>query len=69
MKAKQQKTGGVKRRERRDAKKMEEGEVRVQQGRNETYQNPICASFNPDWKGGGVKGQGCIIDELAVCDT
>lgn len=46
---------------------MEEGEVRVQQGRKETYQNPISSSFNPDW--GGVKGQGCIIDELAVCDT
>lgn len=65
MKAKQQKTGGVKRRERRDAKKMEEGEVRVQQGRNETCQNPISTSFNPDLWGGG---QGCIIDELAVCD-
>lgn len=50
---------GVKRREKRDVLKMEEGEVRVQRGRNETYQNPISTSFNT---GGKTRGQGCIID-------
>lgn len=58
---------GVKRRERRDAIKMEEGEVRAKQGRTETYQNPIPTSFKT--RGGEMKGQACIIDELAVSDT